>query len=133
MHVMNYEDLFNQQAIQYARYRPLPGRIIYLAGSDCSRSEFAWDCATGNGQTAYGPAKLFPFEELPAPAFQMEADWSLEGVVGMLSSWSAVPKYMAARGSNPLSEIAGDLETVWGDPRQSRHIRWKLFMRVGRV
>lgn len=75
----------------------------------------------------------FPFTELLPPAFQMQANWSLDELVGYLSSWSAGQRYAAARGHHPLSVIWSELAAAWGDPQQRRKISWPLYMRIGRV
>lgn len=74
----------------------------------------------------------FPFAELSPPAFVMEADWSLGELLGYLRTWSAVKKFQAARGFDPVSELAEAVAPEWGEPEQKRTVRWPLQMRVGR-
>lgn len=75
----------------------------------------------------------FPFDEIEMPPIEMQACWTLEGVVGLLSSWSAVQKFQRERGYNPITEIWDLLSAAWGDPSTERDIRWPVFMRVGRI
>lgn len=75
----------------------------------------------------------FPFPEIPAPAFAMEADWELEQLLGYLGTWSAVKEYERQKGNDPLALIADELGSAWGDPRQQQRIGWPLSLRVGRV
>ena len=51
----SFKDHFSDQSSDYARYRPqYPAPLFaHLAGL-CARHERAWDCATGNGQSALG-------------------------------------------------------------------------------
>jgi len=74
----------------------------------------------------------FPFQELKPPDFEMQADWNLEQFLGFVGSWSATRKYEAARGRNPLSLIWDDLSGAWGSPDRKVHIRWPVYLRVGR-
>jgi len=74
----------------------------------------------------------FPFPELTPPAFQMEAEWELEQLLGFLHSWSATRKYANERGTNPLKIIWPELAAAWGDAAQKRVVCWPLQMRVGR-
>lgn len=75
----------------------------------------------------------FPFEELPAPPFEMTARWNLAQLVGYLGTWSSVEKYRAARGEDPLALVEGELRAAWGAPEVERLVRWPLYLRVGRV
>jgi SAM-dependent methyltransferase len=74
----------------------------------------------------------FPYVELPAPPLRMEARWTLAELLGYLGSWSAVARYRAARGADPLPPLARELESHWGDPSAARPIRWELAVRAGR-
>jgi ubiquinone/menaquinone biosynthesis C-methylase UbiE len=75
----------------------------------------------------------FPFEEIKPPNFSMQTEWSLDDLVGFLSSWSAISVYIKAEGVHPLDKILNDLKKSWGDPGQKRLVKWPLFLRIGRV
>jgi ubiquinone/menaquinone biosynthesis C-methylase UbiE len=86
------------------------------------------------GTTAEGFAAL-PFlrrEESP-PSITMLRDWTLAELLGYLSTWSAVRRYMAKRNSDPIAEVEPLFAAAWGDPDVRRPIRWPLMVRVGRV
>jgi SAM-dependent methyltransferase len=57
---MNFKDYFSAHSTAYAQFRPVypPELFRYLAGIAPAR-ERAWDCATGNGQTACALAEFF--------------------------------------------------------------------------
>ena len=73
----------------------------------------------------------FPFPEKNPPSFQMNANWTMEELLGYLRSWSATQGFMAARGENPLKQIMGDLRIIWGNPARRRRVTWPLILRVG--
>ena len=75
----------------------------------------------------------FPFAELDPPEMEMQTDWELGDLVGFLESWSATQRYQQERGHHPVSVIWPMLTETWGDPRQRRHIRWPLYLRVGEI
>jgi len=55
------KDLFSNQAASYAKYRPgYPQALFDYILSFVHAKEFAWDCATGNGQAAIHLTKYFP-------------------------------------------------------------------------
>ena len=54
------KDNFSQQANAYAKYRPTyPQELCDFILSKIERRDTAWDCGTGNGQTAKELAKYF--------------------------------------------------------------------------
>lgn len=55
-----FQDLFSNHAKDYKQFRPsYPQSLFqYLAGQCVSR-QIAWDCGTGNGQSAFKLAELF--------------------------------------------------------------------------
>jgi len=85
------------------------------------------------GYVAQGYRTLpFPLEELPAPAFRLQTDWSLGQVLSYLGTWSAVDRYRAAEGRDPLPALAEELGADW-PAGTSRRLSWPLHLRIGRV
>lgn len=80
----------------------------------------------------YASLKL-PFEPLQAPAFEMRMEWNVEQLLAYLSSWSAAQRYRVATGRDAVAEIADALRNAWGDPLQTRPVRWHLAMRTGKL
>lgn len=75
----------------------------------------------------------FPFPEIQAPMFHMEAYWTLEHLLGYLGTWSAVQEYLEARRANPLEQLQEELLCLWGDPTALRRVTWALTVRAGVV
>jgi ubiquinone/menaquinone biosynthesis C-methylase UbiE len=75
---------------------------------------------------------VLPFESLEAPPFAMEADWTLEQVLGYCASWSASARYRAALGHDPLERLAPALAAAWGETALGRRIRWPLTLKASR-
>lgn len=75
----------------------------------------------------------FPFTEIESPAFAIEVEWTLPRLLDYLSTWSAVKRYQAARGRDPLPALLAELRSLWGDPEAARALQWPLFLRAGRV
>ena len=73
----------------------------------------------------------FPFREIEPPAVEMSCEWTVEQTLAYLGTWSAVRRFRAARGSDPVARIASDLARAWGTGR--RRVRWPLIALVGRV
>ena len=75
----------------------------------------------------------FPFEELQPPEFEIRANWEFGQLAGFLDSWSATRRYLEDRDQHPLNIIWQELSEMWGESDQQRAIRWRLYLRVGRV
>lgn len=74
----------------------------------------------------------FPFDEILAPSFAMEAEWTRDELLGYLDTWSAVRVYRARHEADPLDRVRDRLRAAWGDDAP-RTVRWPLALRVGRV
>jgi len=74
----------------------------------------------------------FPFREVATPPFELQLQWDLESLMGYFATWSAVQRFIKARGQDPLPALRERLLTYWPKPEESRRIVWPLHLRVGR-
>jgi SAM-dependent methyltransferase len=72
-----------------------------------------------------------PFEDIPAPGFEMKQHWDVNAYLGFLRSWSATQNYIKAHNDDPLLSISTDLQKTWGD--SIRTVEWPVHMRTGRL
>lgn len=75
----------------------------------------------------------FPFPEIAAPRFEMEAQWNADRMIGYLRTWSTTQRFMAANQRDPLDALGKELRSAWGDAGESRRVVWPLTVRLGRV
>jgi ubiquinone/menaquinone biosynthesis C-methylase UbiE len=75
----------------------------------------------------------FPFERVEAPQFGLDLDWSLEQVVGYVSSWSATARYRKALGTDPVPILAESLGAIWPGAGARAALRMPLGLRAGRL
>ncbi|MAO09340.1 MAG: SAM-dependent methyltransferase [Flavobacteriaceae bacterium] len=74
----------------------------------------------------------FPFQEVESPTFTIEKPLSLDDVIGLLTSWSAVQRYINRNdGQNPIDEIKGSLAKAWKKGGNLKASEWEICMRVG--
>ena len=73
-----------------------------------------------------------PFEPIGAPAFAITLALDLEGLLGYVRTWSAVRRYAAEHGSDPVDALREEIAPSWGDPARRRAVRWPIHLRVGR-
>lgn len=72
----------------------------------------------------------FPFRQVTAPRLAIEQRLSRDAFLGYLGTWSAVRRYVEARGGNPVDSLTPTLEAEWpADER--RLVHWPLFVRAG--
>ena len=71
----------------------------------------------------------FPFEERPAPRFELETRWTVDEALGYLGTWSAVERYRRMRRRDPLALLEPRLRHAWGDGE--RLLSWPVHLRVG--
>ncbi len=74
----------------------------------------------------------FPFEEIPSPKFINQQQWDIEHLLGYISTWSSVKKFIQKNGYNPIYAIKDELYKVWGI-NQKKNIYFPIFIRLGRV
>ena len=75
----------------------------------------------------------FPFPELTVPPLAMEAQLTLDEFAGYIGTWSAVLRYRAATGSDPVGGLLERVRGPWGPPGARQLARWELAVRAGRV
>jgi SAM-dependent methyltransferase len=75
----------------------------------------------------------FPFAELDAPSYGMQARWTLAQLLGYVRTWSATQRCMDSGGRDPVERLGAELARHWGDPEAPRRVEWPLSLRVGRT
>jgi SAM-dependent methyltransferase len=75
----------------------------------------------------------FPFAEIVAPSFAMQAQWTLAQLLGYLRTWSATQRYRDKVGHDPVDQLASELARYWGEPENAQQVTWPLSLRVGRA
>ncbi|MCC6748324.1 MAG: class I SAM-dependent methyltransferase [Deltaproteobacteria bacterium] len=74
----------------------------------------------------------FPFAEEETPELALSVRWRLQELLAYVETWSALQRYRAARGEDPLLALAATLAPLWGEAEQPRAIVFPIFVRLGR-
>jgi SAM-dependent methyltransferase len=74
----------------------------------------------------------FPYSPIETPSFELITQWDLPRVIDYLGTWSAVVRFRAERGQDPLRAFAARARQVWPED-EVRRIRWPIHLRAGRV
>jgi SAM-dependent methyltransferase len=90
--------------------------------------------APGNRVVMDGYRSLpFPVDEIPTPpVFEMDVAWSLPQLIDYARTWSALKRYTAETGRDPLPGLHAALLPLWGSADTVRRVHMPLFFRVGR-
>jgi ubiquinone/menaquinone biosynthesis C-methylase UbiE len=90
--------------------------------------------AEGNRQLMTGYRDLvLPFEEVRnPPAFAMQVEWTLGQLLAYLRTWSAVKRYSAELGNDPVTELETKLKTLWHEPDKPKLTQMPLFLKASR-
>jgi hypothetical protein len=75
----------------------------------------------------------FPFREVRPPEFMMVSKgWGWARFESYLRTWPAVHAVgRTPDGGAYVADVMAKLARAWGDPGQSRNVRWRLCLRVG--
>ncbi|MEO5893358.1 MAG: class I SAM-dependent methyltransferase, partial [Ferruginibacter sp.] len=74
----------------------------------------------------------FPFDDIAAPVFENNFEWTLEEFMGYLETWSAVQHYIKLKKSTPLELISKQLEGIWGN-NPTKKIAFPILLRVAKI
>jgi ubiquinone/menaquinone biosynthesis C-methylase UbiE len=90
--------------------------------------------ASGNRQVMNGYRDLsIPYNEIPdAPSFLIQIEWTLAQLSAYLRTWSAVKRFAAEHGADPVEGLEFKLPALWGAPAKTRVVQMPLFLRVSR-
>lgn len=73
----------------------------------------------------------FPLNEIECPTFSMSYEWELDELKGYFNTWSALQKFIAVNGFNPVDELICRIEPHWTGERMT--VRFPLHLRMGQV
>jgi hypothetical protein len=89
-----------------------------------------WDPERKHVDTNYASIP-FPFDEISCPVFNMEYEWSPAELAGYLRTWSAVKKYIAKEGYDPVDELMNKISKYWVGEKMK--LLFPLHLRMGPV
>ncbi len=73
-----------------------------------------------------------PFKEIRLPGFSITVEWNLEQLMAYAQTWSAVKRYAAEYGLDPVEKAGAKLASLWGKPETVREVRMPLAVRASR-
>lgn len=74
----------------------------------------------------------FPFQEINPPKLEMSKNWSLDELLGLVGSWSAVQRYIQENKKDPVQLLEDELVSVWGNREEKKEMNWELILKIGK-
>ncbi|HJQ99883.1 MAG TPA: class I SAM-dependent methyltransferase [Candidatus Polarisedimenticolaceae bacterium] len=74
-----------------------------------------------------------PGRELATPALPATVRWSARHVAQFAATWSTVPGYIAATGTDPIPQLEATVAAAFGGPDVVRELRFPLYIRAARL
>lgn len=74
----------------------------------------------------------FPFKNIPVPDFQIKTSWSLQDMEGYINTWSAVQKFIAAEGKNPVTGLVDRIARYWAKG-ETKEIIFPVHLKMGYI
>ena len=73
----------------------------------------------------------FPFDEIGCPAFSIKYNWTIDELMGYLSTWSAVGNYLKATGQDPIQIIIDNVRGAYKDVERIQ-FSFPVLLRIGK-
>lgn len=89
-----------------------------------------WPAGRAHVENGYRDLVL-PWPAVDVPQLEMTASWTLDELLGYITTWSATVKMIAVRGTGALEAMHTALAEAW-PVEQRRTIRWPLTAKLAR-
>lgn len=74
----------------------------------------------------------FDYELLPFKNFGINVHWQREDLLGYISSWSAIQKYIKVNGHSPIPIIEKEINKLWPQG-EKKQVIFPVYLKLGRV
>jgi hypothetical protein len=74
----------------------------------------------------------FDYELLPVKQFETTLNWQREDMIGYISSWSAIQKYIKVNGQSPIPIIEEEINKLW-PADEVKKVSFPIYLKLGRV
>ena len=74
----------------------------------------------------------FDYSLLPVKRFESVLQWSLDDLIGYVSSWSAIQKFIKTNGYSPVPELKDELTKLWPEG-EIKKVSFPIYLKLGRI
>jgi SAM-dependent methyltransferase len=90
-----------------------------------------WDYERKYVEEKYSTVE-FDYDLLPVHSFDSVLHWQREDLVGYISSWSAIQKYIALKGHSPISSFKQEIKKLWPEG-ETKKVVFPIYLKLGRI
>ncbi len=90
-----------------------------------------WDEARKYVEEKYATVE-FDYDLLPVKEFETTLNWQREDMIGYISSWSAIQKYIKVNGHSPIPIIEEEINKLWHEG-EVKKVSFPIYLKLGRV
>jgi len=90
-----------------------------------------WDEARKYVEEKYATVE-FDYDPLPVKEFETTLNWQREDMLGYISSWSAIQKYIKINSHSPMPVIEEELKKLWPED-EVKKVSFPIYLKLGRV
>ena len=90
-----------------------------------------WPPERSHVDTAYRDIHL-ALDSLSNCVLDINRQWTLDTLLGYITTWSACQRYRQNTGEDPVAILADQLSPVWGQADVARTVRWPIQLRLWR-
>jgi ubiquinone/menaquinone biosynthesis C-methylase UbiE len=74
----------------------------------------------------------FDYELLPVKEFETILNWKREDLIGYISSWSAIQKFIKINGYSPIPMIEEKIKMLWPEA-EVKKVVFPIYLKLGRI
>ena len=90
-----------------------------------------WDEARKYVEELYETVE-FDYELLSVKQFETTLNWQREDMIGYISSWSAIQKYIKVNGRSPIPIIEEEINKLWPEG-EVKKVSFPLYLKLGKI
>ena len=90
-----------------------------------------WDEARKYVEEKYVTVE-FDYDLLPVKHFEITLNWQREDMIGYISSWSAIQKYIKVNGHSPIPTIEEEINKLWPEG-ELKKVSFPLYLKLGKI
>jgi ubiquinone/menaquinone biosynthesis C-methylase UbiE len=74
----------------------------------------------------------FDYELLPIKKFETVLNWQREDLIGYVSSWSAIQKFIKTNGYSPIPQLEEQVNKIWSAD-ETKQVSFPIYLKLGSV
>jgi ubiquinone/menaquinone biosynthesis C-methylase UbiE len=90
-----------------------------------------WDYERKYVEEKYSTVE-FDYDPIPVKDFETTLEWKQEDMIGYISSWSAIQKFIKVNGHSPISIIEEEIKKLWPEG-EVKNVVFPIYLKLGRV